>query len=105
MIELRRRLERGLRHPLLGPLCLIVLALILAFTVMHGAHDQMQAAGELFACVAFLIGAIVSLSMPRLREATTIALRAPRGPPVSPVSEPLSGRTRSFASQSPSLRL
>ena len=104
MIELRRKLERGLRHPLLGPLCLVLLALMLAFTVMHGAHDQMHAAGELVICVAFLIGAIVSLAMPRLHHVTVSAPHASRGPPIASIPRSLP-RPRSFASQSVPLRL
>ena len=104
MIELRRKLERGLRHPLLGPLCLLLLALLLAFTVMHGAHDQMHDAGELVVCVAFLLGAIVSLAMPRLFDGVVTAMRAPRGPPpaLAPRSHP---HPRSYASHSVPLRL
>lgn len=104
MIELRRKLERGLRHPLLGPLCLVLLALMLAFTVMHGAHDQMHAAGELVVCVAFLIGAIVSLAMPRLRDVAVSGLPASRGSPIASIPTSLP-RPRSFASQSVPLRL
>ena len=104
MIELRRRLERGLRHPLLGPLCLVLLALMLAFTVMHGAHDQMHAAGELIICVAFLIGAIVSLAIPLFRDETVSRLHASRGPPIASIPRSLP-RPRPFASQSVPLRL
>jgi hypothetical protein len=104
VIELRRKLDRGLRHPLLGPLCLILLALMLAFTVVHGAHDQMHDAGEMIVCVAFLLSAIVSLAMPRLRDVVVVALRAPRGPPAALFARPLP-RLRSLASRSVPLRL
>ena len=104
MIELRRKLDRGLRHPLLGPLCLVLLALLLAFTVMHGAHDQMHDVGELIVCVALLIGAIVSLTMPRLRDVAVTARRAPRGPPVVSVARSLP-RPSSYASHFVPLRL
>src|SRR6266496_3263259 len=60
VIALRRTIERGVRHPLLGPLCLILLALLLAFTVVHGAHDHIHE-GELVVCIAFLISAVASL--------------------------------------------
>ena len=80
MIELRRRIERGVRHPVLGPLCLILLALLLAFTVMHGTHDQIHE-GELIVCIAFLITALVVLIHPRLRVTHVAILRSSRAPP------------------------
>jgi putative effector of murein hydrolase len=104
VIELRRKLDRGLRHPLLGPLCLILLALMLVFTIVHGAHDQMHEAGELIVCVAFLLSAIVSLAMPVFRDVIVVAPRAPRGPPTGVFARHLP-RPRSFSSQSVPLRL
>ena len=104
VIELRRKLDCGLRHPLLGPFCLILLALILVFTVVHGAHDQMHDAGELMACVAFLLGAIVSLALPRPHDVGAEVLRTSRGPPAAtrPRARPPS---RTFASRSVPLRV
>lgn len=104
MIALRRRIERGIRHPVLGPLCLVLLALLLAFMVIHGAHDQIHE-GELMVCVAFLISAIVSLVMPRLREVVAIAPRQARGPPprARRVAQPVLARC--FASAPVPLRL
>jgi hypothetical protein len=81
VIALRRNIERGVRHPLLGPLCLVLLALLLTFTVIHGAHDQMHGGDALLVCVAFLIGAIVSLAFPRLRMVAVLIPRPARGPP------------------------
>ena len=58
MIALRRRLERGLRHPVLGPLCLLLLAILVAFTVLHGVHDQLHSSDDVIVCVAILVSAI-----------------------------------------------
>jgi hypothetical protein len=89
VIALRRGIERGVRHPVFGPLCLILFALLLALTVAHGLHDQFHD-GELVACVAFVvIGAIVSLVLPPLaglRSTRLVACRAP--PQVCPRVEP-----------------
>jgi hypothetical protein len=104
VIELRRKLDRGLRHPWLGPLCLILLVLMLVFTAVHGAHDQMHQAGELIVCVGFLLGAIVSVRIPRFRDVVTVAPPAPRGPPTSWLAPPLYAFP-SFAARSVPLRL
>lgn len=80
MIALRRTIERGVRHPLLGPLCLILLALLLVFTIVHGAHDQIHD-GELIVCIAFLLTALMSLVLPQLPSVRVIALRPSRAPP------------------------
>lgn len=103
VIALRRKIERGVRHPVLGPLFLLLLALLLAFTVIHGAHDQIHE-GELIVCVAFLLGAIVSLVLPRLGDVVSIAPRAARGPPllIRATRAPLA---RPFASAPVPLRL
>lgn len=104
MIALRRQIERGIRHPVLGPLCLVLFALLLAFMVIHGAHDQIHE-GELMICVAFLIGAIVSLALPRLRDVVVVALRGARGPPPSAVRAARPVFARSFASAPVPLRI
>lgn len=81
MIALRRSIERGVRHPVFGPLCLILLGLLLAFTVMHGAHDQMHESGELIVCLAILISAVLSLVLPQLPVMRVVVMHESRGPP------------------------
>lgn len=86
-----------MRHPLLGPLCILLLALLLAFTVMHGAHDQMHAGdGDLILCVGFLLTAIVVLLLPLLGSLPMDRRWSPRGPPAFTVfaSEPFLTRQR-----------
>ena len=80
MIELRRKLERGLRHPLLGPVCLLLLALLLAFTVVHGAHDQLESCCELVVCIAIVFIVLVCVRPARLRP-LFYSVQVPRGPP------------------------
>ena len=94
MIALRRLIERGIRHPLLGPLCLILLALLLAFTVIHGAHDQIHQ-GELVVCIALLIAAVISIAVPRLQIVRLIAASVSRAPP-SATLNPKTATTRPF---------
>ncbi len=80
MIALRRKIERGVRHPVFGPVFLVLLALLLVFTVMHGAHDQIHE-GELMVCIAFLVAAVLLLILPRLNVVHVVARRASRAPP------------------------
>lgn len=81
MIALRRTIERGVRHPLFGPLCLILLALLLVFTVIHGAHDQIHNETGLMVCLAIVITALLSLLVPRIVVARFVTPRASRAPP------------------------
>ena len=43
MIRLRSLLERGLRHPVLGPVLLLALVIILAMVFLHFAEDSHEA--------------------------------------------------------------
>lgn len=103
MIALRRQIERGIRHPVLGPFCLLLLALLLAFTVIHATHDQIHS-HELVICVAFLLGALVSLALPRVRDVTASTTRVARGPPPR-FSTARRVSAQPFISVSPPLRL
>ena len=58
MIRLRHSIQAGLRHPLLGPLLLLFLALILGFVVLHTVEHGVE--GLLFSCA---ILAAVSLRL------------------------------------------
>lgn len=82
MIALRRTLERGARHRLLGPVLGLLLALLLAFALTHGGHDQMHAQGSaLVVCIAFLMVAIVTIVRPQPLPAPRAWRRPARGPP------------------------
>ena len=81
VIALRRTIERGVRHPLLGPLCLILLALLLAFTVLHGAHDQLHESSDLIVCLAIVVVALGSLALAQLPVFRLVFVPGPRAPP------------------------
>jgi len=48
VIRLRQSIEAGLRHPLLGPLLLLLLGLMLAFMFLHTVEHGVE--GLLFSC-------------------------------------------------------
>lgn len=71
MIRLRQSLDAGLRHPLLGPLLLLGLALLLSFLFLHTAeHDleQLLISCGMLAAVAFRLVAAPRLSRPAAPE-------------------------------------
>jgi len=84
VIGLRRKLERGLAHPVLGPIVLIVLILVLAMVYLHPAHDGHESATEVgllcMAIVMFLGPALIEL-LRRRAPAPVVMLRGDRGPP------------------------
>jgi hypothetical protein len=86
VIRLRRTLERGRAHPVIGPILLIALALLLAMVFMHAAHDGHDPAVEVGAmCLAILtvLGPILLELACRFPPATVIRQRGDRGPPLA----------------------
>ena len=86
MIWLRRTLDRGRAHPILGPILLIVLALLLALVFLHAAHEGHDAATEVGAfCLAILtiLGPLIIERIRRTSPAIVVPVRGDRGPPVS----------------------
>lgn len=84
VIRLRRTLERGRAHPILGPILLVVLALLLAMVFLHAAHEGHDAAAETSVlCLAMLtiLGRILLERMRRDAPATVVEVRRDRGPP------------------------
>lgn len=80
VIRLRESIQAGLRHPILGPLVLLLLGLLLAFVILHAVEDGI--AGELFACVFAAVVVIRLLARPprvlaRVSLAFTATDRAP----------------------------
>jgi len=95
VIRLRDLLERGLAHPLLGPLLLLVLVLLLSMVFLHVAHEGMEAAtalGELCLGIVTALGLVLAarVSLVRAQEAGTSP--RDRGPPRARVAPP--GRER-----------
>lgn len=84
LIRLRRTLERGRKHPILGPIVLVLLVLLLAMVFLHAAYDDHGAAPETgFVCLAIviLLGSVV-VRVPRRELASAAFPIGPyRGPP------------------------
>ena len=84
MIRLRRMLERGRRHPLLGPIVIVLLVLLLAMVCLHAAHEGWDGAVELGAiCIGFvtILGALVSQRFGSGAPALVVRRSFARGPP------------------------
>ncbi len=84
MIRLRRILERGCTHPILGPLVIVFLVLVLSMVFLHaaeeGLHAAMGAGAVCFSFVVFL--GLVLLDPARLRPlVVSLAFERERGPP------------------------
>jgi hypothetical protein len=83
MIRLRRFLERATKHPVLGPVALLLLALVLALVLVHAAADQALEADTVVVCLA-LTALVVVVLIPRRPIVQTPALAVPaRAPPSS----------------------
>ncbi len=86
MIRVREILERGRRHPVVGPLVLILLVLLLAMTFVHGAHDSehmvVEFGGVCMALVTFL-GVLLMRSISKALPRIVVASPGDRGPPSS----------------------
>lgn len=84
MIRLRRMLERGRAHPILGPILLILLVLVLAMVAWHAAHDGHADATEVGAiCLAIVtfLGLILARRVGAPASTPPIPVRGDRGPP------------------------
>jgi hypothetical protein len=82
MIRLRQQIERGLRHPVVGPLLVLLLAVLVVFIALHETSEGIAGHVELI-CVAI---AIVLLAAVPFAEALHVAARPlgtnpSRGPP------------------------
>ena len=81
MIRLRCQLERGLRHPVLGPLLLLALVVLVAFIALHETSEGMAGHAELI-CIAIAIVLLVAVPLIQglpvaARPAGTQSSRAP----------------------------
>ena len=80
MIRLRRMLERGRAHPVLGPILLIVLVLLLAIVFLHIAQDVAEV-GAICLAVATVVGLLLLVRLHRRMSEPLVAVRGDRGPP------------------------
>lgn len=84
MIRLRRTLERGRKHPILGPIVLILLVLLLAMVFVHAAQDDFGAVIEAgFVCFAVvtLLGSVAVRFARREPASGAVPIAEYRGPP------------------------
>jgi hypothetical protein len=81
VIRLRQSLDLGLRHPLLGPVVLLFLAVILAFVFLHTIEHGVE--GLLFSCVILIATSLrLAVVLGRTWRATADQLpRLGRAPP------------------------
>lgn len=95
MIELRRNIERGMRHRWLGPLFIILFCVLLALMFLHAMHDgNGTELGEFCLGITMMLGIVLLI---RVRFKATLALvpvRIGRAPPARRL--PM-GRTRRTA--------
>lgn len=82
VIRLRLMLERGRAHPLLGPILLVVLALLLAIVFLHMAlGGNATEIGAMCLALATVVGLpLLERLNTRLSE-PSVAARGDRGPP------------------------
>ena len=82
MIRLRSLLERGLTHPVLGPILLVALVLMLAMVFLHFAEDSHEANfGTACLAVAVFLGTILLVPMVRTYLESATSVQPDRGPP------------------------
>ena len=83
MIALRRQIERGMANPWLRPFLILVLALMLAFVVMHAAHDSAGTAAEMGAClgVVIVLSGILTAAIRLFVPPRLVLVHSGRAPP------------------------
>lgn len=89
MIRLRKSLERARKHPVLGPVVLILLLIVLAMVVLHTAmdsHDGATEVGVLCMAVLVLLGSLLFDRVRLARLIVVVAERISRGPPLPHVA-------------------
>ena len=103
MIRLRSLLERGLSHPVLGPLLLVALVIVLAMVFLHFVEDSHEATSFGSACLAIaaFLGSVLLMPVLRMYRGASTSHRSDRGPP----TVPFLGRPRLFSAHDPPISL
>jgi hypothetical protein len=92
MMRLRSEIERGARHPIVGPLLIVLLAVLIAFTVMHEGNEATGGQiGELCVGIALTLLAIIAFRPPAVRAHVALSLVPSRAPPRYQRTAPHSG--------------
>jgi peptidoglycan/LPS O-acetylase OafA/YrhL len=82
VIRLNQILERGRRHPLLGPLVVILLVVLVVMTALHEGHESVAAdAGLLCIGIVMLVVGLVSALRTGASRFEAVPTLTPRGPP------------------------
>lgn len=85
VIRLRESIDRWLRHRWVGPLLLVLLAVVLGVLALHeGLEQLLESAGEL--CVALAILALARFAVQAKRPALRLSPQSRRGPPRVPLA-------------------
>jgi hypothetical protein len=82
VIRLRSLLERGLTHPVLGPVILVALVIVLAMVFLHFAEDSHEASfGTACLALAAFLGSILLTPIVQSYRGASTSVRSNRGPP------------------------
>jgi hypothetical protein len=84
MIRLRLTIERGMRHPVLGPVFIVLFALMMVFMCLHGIHDVQHMATEIgLVCLGLvsLLGVLLLIRVGRAAPPPVMLVRQGRAPP------------------------
>jgi hypothetical protein len=82
VIRLNQILERGRRHPLLGPLVVILLVLLVVMTALHEGHESVAGdVGLLCIGIAMLLVGFVSALRTGAPLVEAVSALTPRAPP------------------------
>lgn len=103
VIRLRRMLERGRAHPVLGPILLIALAVLLSLVLLHVVVDGGAAAtiGAMCLALASVLALPLLARLRSRRSESPVSARGDRGPPALSARHVLrpavaAARSRSF---------
>ena len=82
VIRMHQSLERGRRHPILGPLLLLLLVGLLALTVLHETSESSSSGiGELCIGIVLVLLTAVLGAPARRAPSVLVVVAAIRGPP------------------------
>jgi len=87
VIRLRAAIFRGLRHPVLGPAVLLLLALLLALLLVHASLDHFLESGLICFTAVLAVLTVVATFRRRPGILSSPLARSDRAPPAASPSE------------------
>lgn len=89
MIRLNQHIERWRRHPLIGPVLILLVVVVMALVAIHEGHEALDTdVGALCVGLVFiLLAAITTLLRPPAATSRRVVLLS-RGPPRQPSERP-----------------